>query len=182
MRFHRFAVNVAKYATSSAATRVVRDGIEILGGNGTIEDFSVLPRLYRDAIVYESWEGTHNVIAQQVLNDCARLDLLSVVDARLAALCTNDGIADAAKIAIADAHRALDDPAWAALHFRRVLDRLARVLAVASLGARGEEAAAEFLLAPARTRLPPRRRRTTPRPNRARPGVRRPQACVGVGC
>ena len=26
-------------------TRVVRDGIEVLGGNGTIEDFSVLPRL-----------------------------------------------------------------------------------------------------------------------------------------
>jgi alkylation response protein AidB-like acyl-CoA dehydrogenase len=48
-RFHRFLVNVTKYAASSAATRVVRDGIEILGGNGTIEDFSVLPRLYRDA-------------------------------------------------------------------------------------------------------------------------------------
>jgi acyl-CoA dehydrogenase len=148
VRFHRFLVNVAKYATSSAATRVVRDGIEVLGGNGTIEDFSVLPRLYRDAIVYESWEGTHNVIAQQVLNDCARLDLLGVVDARLVTLCTGDRVADAAKLALADAHRALDDPVWGALHFRAVLDRIARVLAVASLFAGGEDAAGAFLLAP----------------------------------
>ena len=146
-RFHRFLVNVAKYAASSAATRVVRDGIEVLGGNGTIEDFSVLPRLYRDAIVYESWEGTHNVIAQQVLSDCARLDLLDVVGARIEALCTTDRVADAAKAALVDAQRALDDHAWGALHFRGVLDRLARVLAVASLLARGEPAAGAYLSA-----------------------------------
>jgi acyl-CoA dehydrogenase len=146
-RFHRFLVNVAKYAASSAATRVVRDGIEILGGNGTIEDFSVLPRLYRDAIVYESWEGTHNVIAQQVLNDCARLQLLDVVGARIESLCTSDRVADAAKGALLDGQRALDDPAWGALHFRGVLDRLARILAVASLTARGEAAAGAYLAA-----------------------------------
>lgn len=148
VRFHRFLVNVTKYATSSAATRVVRDGIEILGGNGTIEDFSVLPRLYRDAIVYESWEGTHNVIAQQVLNDCARLQLLDVVGARIERLCTSDRVADTAKAVLVDAQRALDDPAWGALHFRSVLDRLPRTLAVASLTARGEGAAAEYLSAP----------------------------------
>ena len=148
VRFHRFLVNVTKYATSSAATRVVRDGIEVLGGNGTIEDFSVLPRLYRDAIVYESWEGTHNVIAQQVLSDCIRLELLDVVDARVATLCTDDRVADTAKVVMADARRALDDSGWGALHFRHVLDRIARVLAVASLLARGEHAAGEYLLAP----------------------------------
>ena len=38
----------------------------MLGGNGTIEDFSPLPRLYRDAMVFESWEGTHNVLCAQV--------------------------------------------------------------------------------------------------------------------
>ncbi|HSN53391.1 MAG TPA: acyl-CoA dehydrogenase family protein, partial [Candidatus Sulfomarinibacteraceae bacterium] len=51
------------------ATRVARDGIEVLGGNGTIEDFSIMPRLYRDAIVIESWEGTHNTLCAQVLRD-----------------------------------------------------------------------------------------------------------------
>jgi acyl-CoA dehydrogenase len=67
--WHRILVNANKFVTSLAATRCVRRGIEALGGNGTIEDFSPLPRLYRDAIVFESWEGTHNVLCEQVLRD-----------------------------------------------------------------------------------------------------------------
>ena len=70
---HRFLVNLAKYLVSCQATDVVHAGIEVLGGNGAIEDFSVLPRLYRDAMVYESWEGSHNVLVAQVLNDLRRL-------------------------------------------------------------------------------------------------------------
>lgn len=65
----RIAVMVNKYRTALAATQSSRDAIEVLGGNGTIEDFSVLPRLYRDAIVVESWEGTHNTLCAQVLRD-----------------------------------------------------------------------------------------------------------------
>jgi acyl-CoA dehydrogenase len=65
----RIAVMINKYRTAVAATSCARDGIEVLGGNGTIEDFSVLPRLYRDAIVIESWEGTHNTLCAQVLRD-----------------------------------------------------------------------------------------------------------------
>lgn len=76
---HRFLVNANKYVTSIASTAVVHQGIELLGGNGTIEDFSPLPRLYRDSIVYESWEGTHNVLCAQVARDCTRLDLLGPV-------------------------------------------------------------------------------------------------------
>jgi hypothetical protein len=73
---HRFLVNANKFVTSIAATDVVHRAIEVLGGNGTIEDFSPLPRLYRDAIVFESWEGTHNVLCAQVHRDCIRLGLL----------------------------------------------------------------------------------------------------------
>jgi hypothetical protein len=76
---HRFLVNANKYVTSIGASDVVHGAIEALGGNGTIEDFSPLPRLYRDAIVYESWEGTHNVLCAQVQRDCARLELLDPV-------------------------------------------------------------------------------------------------------
>ncbi|NOY17616.1 MAG: hypothetical protein GXP23_11975 [Gammaproteobacteria bacterium] len=65
----RTHVNINKYWTSIQCTQVVRDAIEVLGGNGTIEEFSVLPRLYRDAIVLESWEGTHNTLCAQVLRD-----------------------------------------------------------------------------------------------------------------
>mgnify|MGYP006286683277 FL=1 len=67
----RIAVMVNKYRTAVAATESARDGIEVLGGNGAIEEFSVLPRLYRDAIVVESWEGTHNTLAAQVMRDFA---------------------------------------------------------------------------------------------------------------
>lgn len=77
---HRFLVNANKYVTSVAASDVVHRAIEILGGNGTIEDFSPLPRLYRDAVVFESWEGTHNVLCAQVQRDCVRLGLLDDVE------------------------------------------------------------------------------------------------------
>ena len=79
LKFHRFLVNANKFVTSITATDVVHRAIEVLGGNGTIEDFSPLPRLYRDSIVFESWEGTHNVLCDQVRRDCARLGLLDVV-------------------------------------------------------------------------------------------------------
>ncbi len=71
----RMLTNCNKYLTSIVNTRVVRDGIEVLGGNGTIEDFSILPRLLRDALVFESWEGAHNVLAAQMLRDALRYDL-----------------------------------------------------------------------------------------------------------
>jgi acyl-CoA dehydrogenase len=79
VKLHRFLVNASKYVTSITATEVVHSAIEVLGGNGTIEDFSPLPRLYRDSIVFESWEGTHNVLCAQVHRDCARLGLLDTV-------------------------------------------------------------------------------------------------------
>lgn len=68
----RFLVNANKYWTAVRSTQAIREAIEVLGGNGTIEEFSILPRLYRDAIVIESWEGTHNVLCQQLLRDMAR--------------------------------------------------------------------------------------------------------------
>ena len=76
--WHRLLVNANKVVTSLAATKVVRRGIETLGGNGTIEDFSPLPRLWRDAIVFESWEGSHNVLCAQVLRDLERFDAVDL--------------------------------------------------------------------------------------------------------
>ncbi|HUO48167.1 MAG TPA: acyl-CoA dehydrogenase family protein, partial [Acidimicrobiales bacterium] len=101
---YRLLVNANKYVTSIGGTDVARRGIEVLGGNGTIEDFSPLPRLYRDAIVYESWEGTHNVLCAQVQRDCARLGVLDPMlawtRATLAATSEADG-ADGRAVAVA---------------------------------------------------------------------------------
>jgi alkylation response protein AidB-like acyl-CoA dehydrogenase len=71
--FFRVAVNLNKLVTAMQAHTVVNQGIEVLGGNGAIESFSILPRLLRDNVVYENWEGTHNVLRAQVLRDCTRL-------------------------------------------------------------------------------------------------------------
>jgi hypothetical protein len=83
---HRLLVNLNKYATSIAATEAIHRAIEVLGGNGAIEDFSALPRLYRDAIVLESWEGTHNVLCVQALRDMARYRVHEPFLADLAAI------------------------------------------------------------------------------------------------
>jgi hypothetical protein len=69
---YRLLVNANKYITSVRGSEMVHRAIEVLGGNGAIESFSVLPRLYRDMVVLESWEGTHNVLALQVLRDMQR--------------------------------------------------------------------------------------------------------------
>jgi acyl-CoA dehydrogenase len=86
----RIAVMLNKSWTALACTAAARDGIEVLGGNGTIEDFSPLPRLWRDAIVVESWEGTHNTLAAQVLRDFATRKLhapwLAALEDEMAAL------------------------------------------------------------------------------------------------
>lgn len=70
--FLRLAINLNKTRSALSSHETVQSGIEILGGNGTIESFSVLPRLLRDNVVYENWEGSHNVLLLQVLRDCRR--------------------------------------------------------------------------------------------------------------
>lgn len=72
---YRMLVNLNKYVTSIRGSEIVHRAIEVFGGNGAIESFSVLPRLYRDMVVLESWEGTHNVLCLQVLRDIGRYQL-----------------------------------------------------------------------------------------------------------
>jgi alkylation response protein AidB-like acyl-CoA dehydrogenase len=121
--WHRLLVNGNKFVTSLAATQVVRRGIETLGGNGTIEDFSPLPRLYRDAIVFESWEGTHNVLCAQALRDLERFDAVDLAVQRAGA---SDELA-------ARLRRSVTEPEFGALHFRRQLTELVRSFQVALL-------------------------------------------------
>jgi acyl-CoA dehydrogenase len=121
--WHRILVNANKVVTSLAATKVARRGIETLGGNGTIEDFSPLPRLWRDGIVFESWEGTHNVLCAQVLRDLARFDAVELVVER----------AGASEELAARLQRSVAEPEVGALHVRRQLAELIRALQVKAL-------------------------------------------------
>ena len=68
----RMLVNLNKIWTALTCPAGVRDAIEVLGGNGAIEEFSILPRLLRDSIVLEAWEGGHGVLCSQLLKDSRR--------------------------------------------------------------------------------------------------------------
>src|SRR5262245_3540484 len=57
-------------------TASVHDAIMVLGANGIVEDFTVLPRLLRDSMIIETWEGTHNTLCLQIMRDAAKSDLI----------------------------------------------------------------------------------------------------------
>ena len=121
--FERMGVNLNKLRTAVLAHNVVNHGIEVLGGNGAIESFSVLPRLLRDNVVYENWEGSHNVLRAQVLRDCARYGVhrgfFAVLRERLPEDADALGSDEAELDDLLRAPEALRD-----LRFRRLADRL----------------------------------------------------------
>lgn len=80
---YRLLVNANKYITSIRGSEMIHRAIEVLGGNGAIESFSILPRLYRDMVVLESWEGAHNVLCLQILRDIQRFGLLKAYTATM---------------------------------------------------------------------------------------------------
>ncbi|MBI9082802.1 MAG: acyl-CoA dehydrogenase family protein [Desulfobacterales bacterium] len=74
---HRFMIRelvmLQKITTSWDAVDVSRAAMSIFGGHGVMEDFSCLPRLYRDAAVNELWEGPRNVLLTQIYRDILRV-------------------------------------------------------------------------------------------------------------
>jgi len=141
---YRTAVNLNKYLCSVDAGLVVHHAIEILGGNGTIEEFSPLPRLYREVPVQESWEGPHNTLMAQLYRDALRSKMH---DALLTAsedilLAVQDPALrtrrDRALAALDDLRGSLNgllrrEPHEAGLHIRGLMGRAARVAQVALL-------------------------------------------------
>ena len=69
----RFAVRelimLQKIAASWDATDVLRTAMSVFGGHGVMEDFSALPRLFRDSAINELWEGPRNVLLTQIHRD-----------------------------------------------------------------------------------------------------------------
>ena len=48
---------------------MLRTAMSLFGGHGVMEDFSALPRLYRDSAINELWEGPRNVLLTQIHRD-----------------------------------------------------------------------------------------------------------------
>jgi len=65
----RELIMLQKIAASWDSTDVIRTAMSFFGGHGIMEDFSVLPRLYRDSAVNELWEGPRNVLLMQIHRD-----------------------------------------------------------------------------------------------------------------
>ena len=58
---------VVKAYTAKFSSAAISECIEALGGQGYIENATILPRLLRDAQVLSIWEGTTNVLAADLL-------------------------------------------------------------------------------------------------------------------
>ncbi len=71
----RILLSLAKPVLTRQATALLHEAMSILGGNGIEERFSPLPRLYRDSAIMEIWEGPHNVLFTQALNDLCRFQV-----------------------------------------------------------------------------------------------------------
>ncbi|WP_433634618.1 acyl-CoA dehydrogenase family protein [Halomicrococcus sp. NG-SE-24] len=69
----RAVVPVAKYRTGRMAVETTSYAMEILGGNGYVDEF-VTNRLLRDAQVLPIWEGTSNVLSLELLRSLSRGD------------------------------------------------------------------------------------------------------------
>lgn len=70
----RVLLSLCKPVLTRRSTRLLHEAMMLLGGQGIEEEFSPLPRLHRDAVIMETWEGPHDVLHTQALKDLHRLD------------------------------------------------------------------------------------------------------------
>jgi len=68
----RLLVMMAKTVCTRRGTQRVHEAMMVLGGNGIEERFSALPRLLRDAVILETWEGPHGLLTSRLLLDISK--------------------------------------------------------------------------------------------------------------
>jgi alkylation response protein AidB-like acyl-CoA dehydrogenase len=142
--WQRFLINLAKYRTGATLTASIHDAIMVLGGNGIVEDFTILPRLLRDAMIIETWEGPHNTLCLQIMRDAAKSNLIERWRAEITGVLERwpkDFLSSTRAqfettftqtLAVLTPER-LTNPTWAATHARRMVDRLGDLLELAWL-------------------------------------------------
>ncbi len=69
----RQLIMLQKITVASDANDMSRLGISVFGGHGVMEDFSSFPRMLRDGLVNELWEGPRNVLLTQMHRDFLRV-------------------------------------------------------------------------------------------------------------
>ncbi|MHB1260907.1 MAG: acyl-CoA dehydrogenase family protein [Thermoplasmatota archaeon] len=68
----RVLVSLHKAVATRRAPGLLHEAMSVLGGNGIEERFSVLPRLWRDSVILETWEGPYSLLLAQALGDLRR--------------------------------------------------------------------------------------------------------------
>jgi putative acyl-CoA dehydrogenase len=72
LAWRRVMTPAAKFWICKRAPFVAAEAMEVLGGNGYVEE-SVMPRIYREAPVNSIWEGAGNIMCLDVLRALERL-------------------------------------------------------------------------------------------------------------
>jgi len=144
--FRRVATPAAKYWICKRGPAAVAEAMEVLGGNGYVEE-SVLPRLYREAPVNSIWEGSGNVMCLDVLRALAREPkTFEALRAELTAAAGADRRLDAHVSALDDALNRGGGEAGEA-EARRLVERLALALQGALLVRHAPRAVADAFCA-----------------------------------
>jgi len=132
-RLLRVLTPIVKAVTGKLAVPCVSEAMELVGGNGYIEEWP-MARLLRDAQVLPIWEGTTNILVLDALRVARKERGHELLLARIRPLFPAE--ADALEASLAS----LDER-----HARRWVDAIARAYELALLGEVGEGAVVERL-------------------------------------
>jgi putative acyl-CoA dehydrogenase len=149
-RLARLLTPAAKYWICKTAPAFAYESMECLGGNGYVEESSILPRLYREAPVNAIWEGSGNVMCLDVLRAMRAEGQGAQAVLRQLAHDTSDLPCSGEAVALIQ-HSFAGDEAEA--QARAAVERLALLAAAAAL----DDSASEVAVLFARTRLAGRR-------------------------
>ncbi|MFX0104332.1 MAG: acyl-CoA dehydrogenase family protein [Candidatus Hodarchaeota archaeon] len=69
----RELVMLQKIVVADETPAMIRKAISFFGGHGIMEDFLPFPRLHRDSLIMELWEGPRNVLLTQIHRDFQRI-------------------------------------------------------------------------------------------------------------
>lgn len=127
-RLLRILTPIAKAVTGKLAVPCVSECMELIGGNGYIEE-SVMPRLLRDAQVLPIWEGTTNILVLDTLRVARKERAHELMLARIRAWSAPEAEALGAALESLDER---DARGW--------VDRLARAYQLALLAEIGDDA------------------------------------------
>jgi alkylation response protein AidB-like acyl-CoA dehydrogenase len=69
----RELILLQKICTTNEGAEILREAISVFAGHGVMEEFSALPRIFRDVVVNEQWEGPRNLLLTQIFRDLQRV-------------------------------------------------------------------------------------------------------------